>query len=495
MGTGRSWLERPLPLVVVIGLTVVYLGVHLLTLARSPMPWFDDTFFASITDSVVRNGELKLLVSPLWFDKPVYVYGPAYFGLTGLIMRVAPFDILAFRLPSLVFGLVVVVAIGLILRARRVPASIALWTAALLALDPTFYKSSHSGRMDTMSLGFVLLSLLTIPAPERSSGGASVRRALLSGVFAGLSLLTTPRPAYLLIVIGCLLIYRIVRERSPARATELLVWGATAGVLYSAWALYAFQTPWNLIDYYRNVPGEYVGGRAVRLVHVPLLLGLVVLGVAAGRRAFANDVMIFVSAGIVGFYLIVREPNLFYSIFMVPLAYLGIGYLAAQLLGSERRSLSVLVFMSLLVLNLSGYLARNAFVFARWADADYHRVDRAVDTWIPKGARVVGDDKYFYAVRKRGAEFQYFGRGGTDDERVAYHRDVYAADCLMTERGDDSPLVQAYVRDLHLNKVGSIASDPPSPAVQRILDLGAAFLFTPGLGYGGTIWCRSPAER
>lgn len=491
---GHSWLERPLPLVAVIGFTIVYVTVHLLTLGRSPLPWFDDTFFASITDSVVRNGELKLLVSPLWFDKPVYIYGPAYFGLTSLIARVAPFDILAFRLPSLLFGLVLVIAVGLILRTRRVPPAIALWTAVLLALDPTFYKSSHSGRMDTMALAFILLSLLTIPAVERT-GGASVRRALLSGVFAGMSLLTTPRPAYLLVVIGCLLVYRVARERSRERATELVLWSGSALLLYGAWVLYAFQTPWNLIDYYRSIPGEYIGGRAVRLVHVPLLLGLVALAVVAGRRALANDVMIFVGAGIAGFYVLVHEPNLFYSIFMVPLAYLGIGYLTAQLFGSGRRSLPLLVYAALLALNLSGYIARNAFVFARWADTDHRRVDRAVAAWIPNGSHVVGDDKYFYAVRKGGAEFQYLGRGGTDEERAAYHRDVYGADCLITDRSDDSPLVEAYVRNLNLTKVGSIASDPPNFPARQMLRLGAAFLFTPGIGYGGTIWCKSPVKE
>ena len=42
---------------------IVYLLIQLVTLTRSPLPWFDDTFFASIAESLYRNGELKLSVT------------------------------------------------------------------------------------------------------------------------------------------------------------------------------------------------------------------------------------------------------------------------------------------------------------------------------------------------------------------------------------------------------------------------------------------------
>jgi hypothetical protein len=102
----------------------------------------------------------------------------------------------------------------------------------------------------------------------------------------------------------------------------------------------------------------------------------------------------------------------------------------------------------------------------------------------------VGDDKYFFAVRKAGSEFQYLGRGGTPEERVAYQRDVYHADFLITNRDDQSELIAEYARAFPLVKVGSIAEPPPSPLVAPLLRLATAFNFAPETGYGGTIWAR-----
>jgi len=493
LAEGLSGRRHSLPLVALILLVAAYLALHFLTLARSPLPWFDDTFFASVTDSVVRTGELKLLVAPLWFDKPVYIYGPAYFAVTSSLARLLPFDVFTFRLPCLLFALGIVVLVGLILRSRKVARETVILTCVLLALDPTFYKSSHSGRMDSMTLFFILLSLLTLPAKDSAGGRASVGRALGSGVAATIAMLTTPRPAYLVAAIGCILVYRVVRERSRARWTELLVWGGTLGTLYGIWLLYAFGTPGNVLSYYAGVPGDYLGGIGVRLVHVPVLVAVVVLAVAVALgdpRRLATELMFFVAVGIAGFYVVVREPGLLYSFFMVVVAYLGIGYLGGMLAGRQRRALPRVVLLLLLMANTASYLARNAYVIAQWQANDSAAVDRAVAAQIPRGSRVVGDDKYFFAVRKAGSDFQYIGRGGTPEERVAYHRDVYHADYLITDRDDQSELIAEYAHAFPLVKVGSIAEPPPSPLVKPLLRLAKAFNFAPETGYGGTVWVR-----
>src|SRR5262245_36672117 len=488
---GLSGRRHSLRLVAFVLLVTAYLALHFLTLARSPLPWFDDTFYASITDSVVRTGELKLRVGPLWFDKPVYIYGPAYFAVTGVLARLSSFDVFTFRLPCLVFALGIIVLVRLILRSRKVARETVILTCVLLALDPTFYKSSHSGRMDSMTLFFILLSLLTMPPKDSVGGRASVGRALGSGVAATIAMLTTPRPAFLVAAIGCILVYRVVRERSRVRWTELLVWGGTLGTLYGIWLLYAFGTPANLVSYYAGVPGDYLGGMGVRLVHVPVLIAVVVLAVAVGDpRRMASELMFFVAVGIGGFYLVVREPGLLYSFFMVVVAYLGIGYLGDKLAGSQRRALGRAVLLSLLVVDAASYLARNAYVLAQWQANDSSAVDRAVAAHIPRGSRVVGDDKYFFAVRKAGSEFQYIGRGGTPEERVAYHRDVYHADYLITNRNDQSELIAEYARAFPLVKVGSIVEPPPSRLVGPLRRLASAFNFAPETGYGGTIWAR-----
>ena len=434
-------------------------------------------------------------MGPLWIDKPVYIYGPAYFGVTSLVARLFPFDIFAFRLPCLVFSLGVVVLLGLVLRSRKVAPAIALWTCVLLALDPTVYKSSHSGRMDSTILFFILLSLLTLPARTRAAGGASVGRALLSGVAAGLALLTTPRPAYLLVLLGCILAYRVARERSRERVIELAVWSGSLTVLYGIWFFYAFGSVANLLA----ITGAYRASIWADSVSVWCTCRCWRrCSCSPSRRepeAPGKRAAFFVGAGIAGFYVVVREPGVLYSFFMVVLAYLGIGYLAAQLLERNRRTLPLVVLSSLLMVNALSYLARNAFIAAQWAASDSRVVDQAVAAQIPKGSRVIGDDKYFFAVRKAGSEFQYIARGGTPEERVAYHRDVFRADYLITDLDERSELLQEYVREMPLTKTGSIPGQPPGPLARQLLRLANAFHFTArnrlrpdALGPRGDLW-------
>ena len=59
---------------------IAYVAVHLLTLVRSPTPFFDDTFYADVADSFWRTGRFELEMSPLWMNSPVYIYGPLYFA-------------------------------------------------------------------------------------------------------------------------------------------------------------------------------------------------------------------------------------------------------------------------------------------------------------------------------------------------------------------------------------------------------------------------------
>jgi hypothetical protein len=479
-------------------LASAYLLVQFATLGRSPIPWFDETFNASITDSLIESNELRLRVSPLWFDKPVYIYGPAYFAVTSLTARIGNHEMFFYRIPGLMFALGVIALVWLILRKGGVAAPVATVLCVVLALDPTFYKGSHAGRMDSMALFFVLLSYLALPPPGRGRSMTAVGRAFLSGAAAAVAMLTTPRPAYLVVAIAAIMAFRAIRERTRAKFMEAAVWSVVAAFTYGLWLSYAFGSVGDLISYYASVPGSYrfyLFGFRVRLAHIPILVSLLALTIAVpDKKELRREPLFFVAAGLAGFYGVIREPGLLYSFFMVVVAYLGIGYLSSILVGHGRAELALVVLLSLLTLNASAYAARHAFVLAQWRSMATATVDAAIAKHIPVGSRVVGDDKYYYAVRKAGSDFQYLSRGGTPEERVTYHRDCYGAEYVISESDDQSALVQEYARNFPLIKVGTIPEPPPGVVARLVGRLANAFRFGPETGYGGSIWARTASS-
>jgi hypothetical protein len=481
-----------------------YGALHVATIVRSRQVWFDETFFASVADSLRQAGELRLAVSPLWLGGPVYLYGPVYFWIIAPVFASWGIGPAQNRIPGLLFGFAVLALVFLILRQARVRRPLALGVTGLLALDPTFHQSIHSGRTDTTAMALLFGSFLCLLRSRAPGGGTGVGLAIGSGVLAALSVLTTPRPGYMLAPMVGILALRWLRTPSRAAAAQMIAWGAAFACLYGAWILYAFGGITQMLAYYAGFADTYTGGSQVRLVHVPLLAAvaafIAVLLANAPRRVF-DEVTVFALPAIVGFYLLVKSAPSFgaiYSFLMIPPAYLALGVLAERVSAIRSRAQWARLLVAgtlamLAVVNGTAFLARSALEIAEWQRRDPARADAVIARSIPPGSRVVGNDQYYFAVRRAGSDFQYAERGGTVDERVAYHRDDYDFDYLITSEGDDSPLLQAYRAAVPLREVAAIDAAPTTPLAERIVAIGRAFGLSNSLmsGYQGRVFART----
>jgi 4-amino-4-deoxy-L-arabinose transferase-like glycosyltransferase len=155
-------MSRTTSRALVAGACALYVLLHLVIVARSHIPWFDDTFFASVADTLRRTGEFRLTVSPLWFDKPVYLYGPTYFLLVAGVFTALGFGVRQYRLTGLLGACVLVVVAFRILRRVGVERRIALAACALMALDPIFLEILRVGRMDLLAVLFFLIAYLLL---------------------------------------------------------------------------------------------------------------------------------------------------------------------------------------------------------------------------------------------------------------------------------------------------------------------------------------------
>jgi 4-amino-4-deoxy-L-arabinose transferase-like glycosyltransferase len=444
-------------------------------------------------------------VGPLWLDKPVYLYGPVYFLLLGSLFELFGIGIAQARLLGLLSGFGIVAVGFLILRKVRVQTPLALGTCALMALDPTFHQNIHAGRMDSMALFFILTSFYLLLAAGEREGRAAAGWCVASATFAALGVLTTPRPGYLLVPLGVLLLVRWYRRPDRQRALQVVLWGGTCLLLVAAWIAYAFGSLPAMLAYYATFSDAYAsGGFGIRAIHAPLLVPLGLLLVAAlvlRPRILAHEVVFFTLTGIVGFYLFVKDKGAFaglYSFFMTPLVYLALGYLLSRLaeLPSRSRATQRLQYATIGVLvlfNGSVFAARTTLEMLQRGSRSPTEAEAVIRKLIPPGSRVVGDDKFYFAVRKAGSDFQYLQRGGSLQERVSYQRDVYDFQYLITNESDGSDLFRAYAGANPMVHLATI----DTPADGRLARLLTAVARKAGLGtslmssYEGRVFARA----
>ncbi len=489
-----------------------YVCWHLATLTRSPLPYFDDTYFASVGHTFTETGEMRLNAGPLWTPGVIYLYGPIYFTAQRTIFRLFGFGLFQNRILALTCGIAMIGVVFALLRAAGVRARLAGAASLLLALDPTLNVSLHGGRMDTVALVLVLASLLVLPTTWRAEEGARLGRYAAAGLLAALGVLTTPRPAYLVVVIGGILLTRVARRPTRTRALQLLAWSLPLGALYLAWIAYAFGSLGAWWDYYGRVAGTYVGGGlAVRVLHYPLLASLVAVAAlrrAAGLALARSELAVFALVGVVAFHALGINPPRFgtaYAIFMVPLAYLALACLASDLegrrvLGIRGTHVAAAVFLALVVFNGAAFAARSVIELAQWQPRDPAPIAQLLRTHVPPGARVIGDDKFYFAVLSAGSDFQYWQRGATTAERAAYHADTYDFDYVLTSAAATSELFRTYAARVPLREVATIARpEPAAPAEWLSTAARALKIEAPLVGdYAGTLFVRAgrdPRQR
>ena len=114
------------------------------------------------------------------------------------------------------------------------------------------------------------------------------------------------------------------------------------------------------------------------------------------------------------------------------------------------------------IINLGIFLIKSTIIFASWEQRSPSNIENWINANIPKGSKVVGDYKYYYATIKNGSDFQFIGLGGTPEERLAYHLDIYKADFILTSSDTDRQVLQTYTNGIR--KYEKIRIDPvPAP--------------------------------
>jgi len=346
-------------------IALAYLVYHVVTLARSPMPWSDETYFASISHSLIDGLGFEVEVCPLCYDfESGKLYGPVYFWFTSLVWKVFDFGIFQFRVVSLVFGLLSLLLAAWLLKGQGASMRSVQLFLVLLGFDTNFGRSFHGGRMETCALFFILAAMVGfLKFAEDLSKKRAMGWGLFSGLCAALAFLTTPRSGILLLSLCFLSVFflsRGFRSRNGRFAWFLAPCVFTFFFLTGLWIRYAFGDVWQWLGLYLE-PGlrpEITLGISMYRYEYPMVV-VFIFTLAASvflfRRESLSPFIFLCVCNIILFSCLVRGPGS-YSVFVAPFLYMTcvLGYsrwavMKQKIIG--RVLLGSLVLMNLALFN------------------------------------------------------------------------------------------------------------------------------------------------
>ncbi len=310
------------------GLAAVYVAVHLWTLPYSPLPWYDETYNASITMSLLEEG--RFVPKPAYYAsdlKEDLRYGPVYFAFTTCLFWLAGPGIFQLRIVTLLSGLACVWVSALLLRRQgTAPGWVLPAFTALLSLDPYYYRCMHEGRMDLTASAFMLFSihiLIGLTTGRRQAW----RQYALSGLFAGLALLTTPRIGFMAPAVAAVWAFHLAKKGWRTSLVQGAVWLLPILVPYLLWVAYAFGGPAGMFRYYQaqagylQLTGFYLYLQKNQYVLIPLVLACSAMAMKQQGKAYFGPLNTVSWLGIVFFYLIVKDPGP-YAAMITPFYYI-----------------------------------------------------------------------------------------------------------------------------------------------------------------------------
>jgi hypothetical protein len=395
--------------------------LHFITLSISPLPWFDEVFFASLAQNFWENGTFYVPVTVIVYE--VKIYGFVYFLFAGISQHIGNHSLMSFRIVNFCAGLAVAFWLSFQSTKRSLSTEEQrdkfknFWICLMFLLDPFFTLCLHEGRMDLLATFFIYVSFYFLQNPQKQG---------LAGVFALLALLTTPRVAFMGIGMG---IYWVGQARKFKRTTLYAPLVVMVG--YSFWVWIAFGSVASFLQHYAQGTSAhklsawswYVGGSGYIPRHQYFLL--VLLGLSAlvyyvkaclptqtkneaERSNFSllwakvNSIPTIMWIFVISFHVFVHDLGQ-YSIFILPAYYMLLQHYV-QVWGKH----AIVIWSFLLAFNALYFSMKTTQVFLSREIRQAILAEEFVRKNIPTGSKVVGEAMYYYAVRQNKCAYQMF---------------------------------------------------------------------------------------
>lgn len=439
-------------------LLLIYVFYHLITLCISPLPWFDEVVFASISNEFSSTGKFFLKAAPFLRDTEIFEYGPVYFLFTGAVIKFLGVGILQVRIISLVFGFLCFGIIYKLFNFIGIEKKYKFLCITILLFDPIFNSSMHGARMDTTALFFSITSLyFYLKNSNTRFLDNPYKLSILSGIFASLAILTTPRAVFILIPICLLWINDFIANKNWKILYYKIIWVIIIVTIYSLWFLYAFGSFQNLFNAYKNIADSINVGFFVPILEIPLIIisaTIVLIRIVLEGRKYFTTLNTICILSIILFYFLVDDTGA-YSVYISPFYVLLI---CSGLKGCNYGLGNILLYVIFLFYGLI-FILKGCFIFSSYSFREPSHIFNFISANVPKKSKIIGDEKFYYSVIKNDCEFQFLEWYKPDTVREKYQREIYDYEYILLSKrilNSKPKLFHLYASNSRLIKVAEM---------------------------------------
>jgi len=449
-----------------------YLILQVYSLAIYPLPWFDEIFFASISEQFFTSGELIPSVSATAMNNSeVVLYGPVYFFIQGIFLKTLGLGMWQSRLPNFLFGIFLVYPLfKIISNSLNINKLIFfLLGVTLFLFDPFYNLSLHEGRMDLMAICWFFMAYYFHQSANNQS---------LSALFLSLSLLTTPRSLVLIVPFLVLILLsnskQIIFRYLSIFAALILICFTCKYQSYLDLVLHLFSS-FDNADNQRSITeflffNGYIPVHEKPIIFATLLVYLVCM---VSNKYFLVQLPNLVKWAIGT--LVIHYVFIFdfgpYSIYVLPSWYILFFYGLLKLKAAHKYlSLSVLIFI--LLFNVSFFSLKNYYAFSSISSRNEKGASQQLALLIPSKSRIIGDATYFYIIKNLGHKYEIMNFFSSLEKREFKQRTVFKYQYIIVsdiEKERMKDVFSYYAKKSKLQKVGEIKL-PIAPKVWLVSD-------------------------
>ena len=456
---------------------LVYVIYHLATLIYSPLPWYDEISFTTITNSYLNHHtfyeEQRIIALP----QQKLDYGPIYFIIQAAVVKMLGFSIFNFRLTGLLFGFIDLFLIYKICRQFKFSINATIVTLLLIALEPNFNQFLHSGRMDFMTLFFFFLSYLAFVKIGNTTKGRDILFAMLTGVLLALALLTTPRIIFAFTFYIFYFFFEItdIKNRdwkSFILKYVLILIGFIA--IYAIWIYKAFGGLSNFIYYntHSSVIKDHTGlgnGIAIRYNMAIYVYAFFAFFLLIKNKTVKKNIelvlftipaiaafLILVTGGISGRYFAMVSP--FTSLLIVGVT---VNLYDNRLLKTVT---CILPFLFGII-----FVFKGVYIFGTLQQHDPFFNEAVISKYISNNASIAGDFRYYYIARDHNCTFLSLEGNGPWDEKMKYYFDHKISYFIINKDNPDKDLYNKVLLSNHYQLVADVKETNSSSFFHKVI--------------------------
>lgn len=411
-----------------IGITVY----HILTLSVSPIVWTDEVCLNSMTIDFLKHHTYYFTADPIWSEgKQALIYGPVYFFLNSKIISLLGNSIFSARLLSMLSGLIVLV--WFYFQANKNEDKKYLLPVFIAFLCDLFYGACmHNSRMDLTAMMFFLLGINSLML-SRNKGENQYLFSIISGVLFSAALLTTPRIALFSLALIPLLFQKFyIRNFLSIEIKSYIIIISIVIISFLSWIFYSFGSIESYREYflfvYNYSPSHNDGKIKIateNLVLFSITATSVFIATLLSRKFILNAKVLFCIIWVLSFYLFIRDVGP-YAIFVIPIYYLLV-FLSLEEIAQHYKikPVSYVLISILMVSNIGIFCLKSFTLYGQASARNYVLVNNFIKENIPTGAKVCGDELYYYAALNNNNPFVLMKSYQGNDNKQSKFKSLY----------------------------------------------------------------------